>query len=57
MPQALEDLAQKAAFSQHKLTGEERETAWRLAEEAFRELEERLPWWKRAACFCLKSFF
>ena len=57
MPQALEDLAQKAAFSQHKLTGEERETAWRLAEEAFRELEERLPWWKRAACFCLKPFF
>ena len=57
MPEVLAELAQKAKFSQHRMTDEERETAWRLGEDAFQELSGRLPWWRRAVLLCLRPLF
>jgi len=43
----LEELGAKAAFSQHTLTEEERQTAWACAQRASLAAEGRLPWWKK----------
>lgn len=45
--ETLEELGRKAKFSQHILTGEERDTAWACLEAAGKELEERKPPWKK----------
>ncbi len=45
----LEELGGKAAFSQHTLTEEERQTAWACAQHASLAAEGRLPWWKKLA--------
>ena len=45
----LEELGGKAAFSQHTLTEEERQTAWACAQRAALAVEARLPRWKRLA--------
>ena len=44
---ALEALARKAKFSQHKLDAQERETAWERVDALARQASETLPRWKQ----------
>lgn len=53
----LEELARKARFSQHTLTAEEREAAWKSLEDAGKRLAIILPWWKKPAFWCLRPLF
>lgn len=54
---ALTDLARKAKFSQHTLTQAERERAWSLLEERFRETRAGLPRRKRWLLGLLRPLF
>lgn len=53
----LEELARKARFSQHKLTEEERRTAWARLEELAGRTERALPVWKRWCFRLLRPVF
>lgn len=54
--EALEDLARKARFSQHTLTGDERAAAWDRLETLERETAAALPVWKRQLLRLLRIF-
>ena len=43
------ELAQKAKFSPHTLTAEERDAVLRAARAAAEAVDKSLPWWKRFA--------
>ena len=43
------ELAQKAKFSPHTLTAEERDAVLRAARDAAEAVDQSLPWWKRFA--------
>ena len=43
----MEELGRKAKFSQHTLTAEERETAWRCLDESAGRVRARLPKWRK----------
>lgn len=47
VPDEVLDLARKARFSQHTLTGEERQTMVDLLDGQRAQLARRLPWWKK----------
>ncbi len=54
---ALEELARKAKFSQHTLTGEERAAAWNRLDVLYARTAGGAPWWKQWCLRLLKPLF